>query len=156
MLTILSVFYTVVAFGFVPSVFGETIPTAEIFCNDIGRNCLLGHRKKIAKFLMRTFTCCSTFLYAPGPLLDIRGLILFKTLKTISTRKLGKCPRKLYNIEERIIMILICSCRNLCREMPTFWFGWRVRDLVLGQSSSLNACMNIEKLKGSAHESKLF
>jgi hypothetical protein len=31
--------------------------------NDIGRNCLLGNRKKIAKFFMRTFTCRSTFLY---------------------------------------------------------------------------------------------
>ena len=30
----------------------------------MGRNCLLGYRKKIAKFLMRTFTCLSTFLYA--------------------------------------------------------------------------------------------
>jgi hypothetical protein len=37
--------------------------------NDIGRNSLLENRKKIAKFLMRTFTCRSTFLYAlnPGP-----------------------------------------------------------------------------------------
>jgi hypothetical protein len=32
--------------------------------NDIGRNSLLGNRKKLAKFLMRTFTCRSTFLYA--------------------------------------------------------------------------------------------
>ncbi len=31
--------------------------------NDIGRNSLLGNRKKIAKFLMRTFTCRSAFLY---------------------------------------------------------------------------------------------
>jgi len=31
---------------------------------DISRNSLLGNRKKIAKFLMRTFTCRSTFLYA--------------------------------------------------------------------------------------------
>jgi hypothetical protein len=31
--------------------------------NDIGRNSLLGNRKKVAKFLMRTFTCRSTFLY---------------------------------------------------------------------------------------------
>ncbi len=31
--------------------------------NDIGRNSLLGNRKKIAKFLMSTFTCRSTFLY---------------------------------------------------------------------------------------------
>jgi hypothetical protein len=29
----------------------------------IARNCLLGNGKKIAKFLMRTFTCRSTFLY---------------------------------------------------------------------------------------------
>jgi hypothetical protein len=38
--------------------------------NDIGRNCLLGHRKKIAKLLMRTFTCRSNFLYGvvdPNP-----------------------------------------------------------------------------------------
>ncbi len=34
--------------------------------NDIGRNFLLGYRKKIAKFLMRTFTCRSTFLYLDG------------------------------------------------------------------------------------------
>ncbi len=33
---------------------------------DIGRNSLLGNRKKIAKFLMRTFTCRSTFLYVAG------------------------------------------------------------------------------------------
>jgi hypothetical protein len=31
--------------------------------NDIGRNSLLGNGKKIAKFLMRTFTCRSTFRY---------------------------------------------------------------------------------------------
>ncbi len=31
--------------------------------NDIGRNSLLGKSKKIAKSLMRTFTCHSTFLY---------------------------------------------------------------------------------------------
>ncbi len=32
--------------------------------NYIGRNSLLGNSKKTAKFLMSTFTCCSTFLYA--------------------------------------------------------------------------------------------
>jgi hypothetical protein len=35
----------------------------QLNLNDIGRNSLLGNRKKIAKFLMRTFTCRSTFLY---------------------------------------------------------------------------------------------
>ncbi len=34
--------------------------------NDIGRNSFLRNRKKIAKFLMRTFTCRSTFLYDPN------------------------------------------------------------------------------------------
>ncbi len=34
--------------------------------NDIGRNSLPGNRKKIAKFLMRTFACRSSFLYAWG------------------------------------------------------------------------------------------
>ncbi len=29
---------------------------------DVGRNCLLGNRKKTAKILMRSFTCRSTFL----------------------------------------------------------------------------------------------
>jgi hypothetical protein len=41
----------------------HNITNSWIFSN-IGRNCLLGNRKKIAKFLMRTFTCHSTFLYA--------------------------------------------------------------------------------------------
>jgi hypothetical protein len=49
--------------------------------NDIGRNCLLGYRKKIAKFLMRTFTCRSTFLYdcccLPARFLDKETKILF-------------------------------------------------------------------------------
>jgi hypothetical protein len=40
----------------------HNITNSWIF-SDIGRNCLLGSRKKIAKFLMRTFTCRSTFLY---------------------------------------------------------------------------------------------
>jgi hypothetical protein len=37
----------------------------QLNLNDIGRNCLLGNRKKIAKFIMRTFACRSTFLYGP-------------------------------------------------------------------------------------------
>jgi hypothetical protein len=49
-----------------PSVFGEKFQTAK-FWNDIGRNFLLGNRKKIAKCFMRTFTCRSTFLDAGKP-----------------------------------------------------------------------------------------
>ncbi len=40
---------------------GRSFPQLNL--NDIGRNCLLGNRKKIAKFLMSTFTYRSTFLY---------------------------------------------------------------------------------------------
>jgi hypothetical protein len=42
---------------------GRNFPQLNL--NDVGRNCLLGNGKKIAKFLMRTFTCRSTFLYVP-------------------------------------------------------------------------------------------
>ncbi len=41
-------------------------PMNSRILNDIGRNSLLGKRKKIAKFLMRTFTYRSTFLYGPN------------------------------------------------------------------------------------------
>ncbi len=40
----------------------HNITNSSIF-SYIGRNCLLGNKKKIAKFLMGTFTCRSTFLY---------------------------------------------------------------------------------------------
>ncbi len=56
----------VVAYSWSYAVFGQPLrcgrPHSWIW-NDIGRNCWLGHRKKIAKFLMRTFTCRSIFLY---------------------------------------------------------------------------------------------
>ncbi len=44
--------------------------------NDIDRNFLLGKRKKLAKCLMRTFTCRSTFLYdsSPGICFPIRSI----------------------------------------------------------------------------------
>ncbi len=48
--------------GLCSSCFGGKYSNSWIW-NDIGRNCLLGHRKKIDKFLMRTSTCHTTFLY---------------------------------------------------------------------------------------------
>ncbi len=51
------------AFVFVPSVFLGEVFNSWIL-SDIGRNFLLGNRKKIANCLKRTFTCRSTFLYA--------------------------------------------------------------------------------------------
>jgi hypothetical protein len=51
------------AFVFLPSVFWGEVSNSSIL-NDISRNFLLGSRNKIAKCLMRTFTCRPTFLYA--------------------------------------------------------------------------------------------
>ncbi len=56
------------AFVFIPSEFGEKFPDIWIL-NDIGRNFLLGNRKKTAKCLMRPSTCRSTFLYGEHILL---------------------------------------------------------------------------------------
>jgi hypothetical protein len=50
------------AFVFVPSFFMREVSNSWIL-NYIGRNFLLGSGKKIAKCLMRTFACRSTFLY---------------------------------------------------------------------------------------------
>ncbi len=48
---------------------------ADKLLNDIGRNSLLGNRKKIAKFLMQTSTCRSTFLYGLNTEQDYNGII---------------------------------------------------------------------------------
>ncbi len=54
------------AFVVVPSDFWGEVSNSWIL-NDIGRNFLLGSRKKLDKCLMRTFACRSTFLndYTP-------------------------------------------------------------------------------------------
>jgi hypothetical protein len=59
--------------------------------NDI----LLGNRKKIAKFSMRTFTCGSTFLYGVtqglgGAAMRVEGGALVGLLHKIIKRKNGK------------------------------------------------------------------
>ncbi len=69
--------------------------------NDIGRNFLLGNRKKIAKFLMRTFTCRSTFLFDPN---EANG------------RKLLQAAIKVEKLHA--ILFAIFFFRNL----PLFWF----------------------------------
>ena len=49
--------------------------------NDIGRNSLLGKRKKIAKFLMRTLTYRSTFLYELNHT-TAESLVFYKSFNT--------------------------------------------------------------------------
>ncbi len=58
--------YTLAAYVFVPLDFWENIPTAEFGMISAETDCW-DIRKKIVKFLMRTFTCRSTFLYAFNP-----------------------------------------------------------------------------------------
>ncbi len=54
--------YTLAAYDSIPSIFGENIPTAEFGMISPETSCW-DIEKKIAKFLMRTFTCHSTFFY---------------------------------------------------------------------------------------------
>jgi hypothetical protein len=73
---------------------------------------LLGHRKKIAKFLMRTFTCRSTFLYAcqiPSAAFTVTLFVAcsFKNSKILAARSTirlvgyGLGLSKLQNIAEK-------------------------------------------------------
>ncbi len=75
--------YTQAAHVIVPSVFGENISAAE-FWNDIGRNACWGIERKKAKFLMRTFTCRSTFLYVMKKQIAEKKII-FKDAKFLVT-----------------------------------------------------------------------
>ncbi len=54
----------------------HNITNSWIF-SDIGRNCLLGNRKKKNKFLKRTFTCRSTFLYGNSQLVPLLSTVLY-------------------------------------------------------------------------------
>jgi hypothetical protein len=51
---------------------------SQLNLNGASRNCLLGNGMKIAKFLMRTFTCRSTFLYGAEPEDSNTGSTLIK------------------------------------------------------------------------------
>ncbi len=68
----------------------------------MGRNCLLGHRKKIAKFLMRTFTCLSTFLYGQPQrsiLIDQRTVLFFNLLTLEGDMEYISCGNTVQNTE---------------------------------------------------------
>jgi hypothetical protein len=82
---------------------------------DIGRNCLLGNRKKIAKFLMRTFTCRSTFLYESSI-----EVFLHVTLESACTECMPNVSDKykslsLYLISPRHEMDCYERYHNICR-----------------------------------------
>jgi hypothetical protein len=57
--------YTLAGYIFVPSVFWQNIPTAEFGMISVETACWA--TEKTAKFLMRIFTCRSTFLYGRNP-----------------------------------------------------------------------------------------
>ncbi len=89
--------------------FGENIPTAKCL-NDISRNCLMEHGKKIAKFLMRPFTCRSTFLY--GPIQPSRCLFKRYKLSIIGHSSIGLRTIGLWDIyhwnQKKIIDAQLC------------------------------------------------
>ncbi len=74
--------------------------------NDIGRNSLLENRKKIANFLMRTFTCRSTFLYVSnpqGPVHTYCRMCLFRFINNLLT--VGRV-----RFASKIILLLSNEC----------------------------------------------
>ncbi len=83
--------------------------------NDIGRKSLLGNRKKIAKFLMRTFTCRSTFLYAYNVLIIFVHNKKSSKKMTFRTVLTHSCPLfcthlKFCNLRINILSLEICDC----------------------------------------------
>jgi hypothetical protein len=68
--------------------------------NDVGRNSLLGNGKKIAKFLMRTFTCRSTFLY--GHMFSMSDI---KLIKHTRLKKEMRCQKPLL---KQVSVLNIC------------------------------------------------
>ncbi len=101
----------------------HNITNSWIF-NDIGRNCLLGNRKKIAKFLflMRTFTCRSTFPYA---LCTLSHNSLFASIIYISQKSpsslhaLQSIPRKVI-FSHRFLTYPVLHCYKKKLNLKTF------------------------------------
>jgi hypothetical protein len=110
--------------------------SSKILNDIIGRNSLLGNRKKIAKFFMRTFTCRSTFLYAAKAQLiverrkDTRGVwytVYGKTKKGdqkrekhLRVRGYGERERELYSCSffyVYLVQLVFCG-GNLHRNHP--------------------------------------
>ena len=76
--------------------------------NDICRNSLLRNRKKIAEFLMRTFTCRSTFLY------DSRPLWTWLTRLTAHSVGCDEIAGVSTEVGARYFFIVRCRFANIC------------------------------------------
>ncbi len=85
--------------------------------NDISRICLLGHRKKIATFLMRTFSCRSTFLCVLTPVCNVGGWVrLMLTTDHGHPRAAHRQPQIPHRSSGRMRLTLTyCACA-LCLE----------------------------------------
>jgi hypothetical protein len=75
----------------------------KIFGFDIDRKCLLGHRKKLAKCLMRTFTCRSTSSMLSG---DGREVVCW--VCAVAVRNQRRPTRRLLSCSQP-------ACSPLCR-----------------------------------------
>ncbi len=85
--------------------------------NYVSRNCLLGHRKKIAKFLTRTFTCRSTFLYGPS----YRRMCIVQKGEGGSLLLSDNCSVTFRMIKEHLLKLLM-PCRGSRGFLLTFTF----------------------------------
>jgi hypothetical protein len=71
---------------------------------------LAGNWKKIAKFLMRTFTCRSTFLYACPPPTDASILPLLTQTHTLTY----ECIRRAIEFSSSLfVLMFICACNSV-------------------------------------------
>ncbi len=89
------------------AVFGQPLqgaPTQHSWIlNTIGRNWLLGHRQKIAKFVMSTFTCRSTFLYDSQTCPRMLALVKILRIKALcGTSEDSKASRGFMALNMRI------------------------------------------------------
>jgi hypothetical protein len=115
--------------------------------NDIGRNCLLGHGKKRAKFLLRIFTCRSTFLYG----LKQRPLIHFIFIR-------NKCRVYLYlkkrrNTPQRPVTPIQSGITARCRyqwRLAHFFFHFNLLGRVWKPAADYYGCLARFKFKKSA------
>ena len=78
----------------------HNITNSWIF-SDIGRNYLLGSRKKIVKFLMRTFTCRSTFLNGAHVKKIWFSRIILISLRWVKCLGVGMKPNLVLNEDEK-------------------------------------------------------
>jgi hypothetical protein len=131
--------------------------------NDIGRNSLLGNGKKIAKFLKRTFTCRSTFLYDHishnnGPIQKVflQTLIFMpKTLQSSEPLHAKMNPTSCF-FGSRFAYLLAGALlfdEKIRQCAALFWFGLRYVGAVSGSGGSQKKFQDKQQARNSFRNS---